>query len=224
MGHTLLIEPIDFGRAATRAVSPRVQAGGFSRADANVTSDWREQLPVVAAHGVTVRELRASDAPALLAMLTTEEVTRFVSPPPTTVDGFVRFIEWSTRERAAGRSFVLGIVPDGFEHAVGLIQMRALDAAWSTAEWGFALGTPFWGRGVFYQAACAALDIAFGTLGAHRVEARAAAPNGRGNGALRKLGAVQEGCLRQSFAKNGGHLDQLLWSILGEDWRRRRVH
>ena len=32
----------------------------------------------------------AEDAPSLLAMLTTEEVSRFISPPPTTVEGFER--------------------------------------------------------------------------------------------------------------------------------------
>jgi ribosomal-protein-serine acetyltransferase len=53
-----------------------------------------------------------------------------------------------------------------------------------------------------------------------RLEARAAVANGRGNGALRKLGAVQEGLLRRSFLKNGQFLDQVLWSILAEDWRR----
>ena len=48
---------------------------------------------------MTLRELRASDAPSLFAMLTTEEVTRFISPPPTTVEGFVKFIAWTIRER-----------------------------------------------------------------------------------------------------------------------------
>jgi RimJ/RimL family protein N-acetyltransferase len=47
--------------------------------------------------------------------------------------------------------------------------------------------------------------------------------NGRGNGALRKLGAVQEGVLRRSFLKNGQFLDQMLWSILGEEWRAARA-
>jgi hypothetical protein len=35
-------------------------------------------------------------------MLTTEEVSRFISPPPTTVQGFERFIIWAQRERQAG--------------------------------------------------------------------------------------------------------------------------
>lgn len=52
------------------------------------TSDWRKALPTMQGQMVTLRELRASDAPSLFAMLTTEEVSRFISPPPTTVEGF----------------------------------------------------------------------------------------------------------------------------------------
>jgi ribosomal-protein-serine acetyltransferase len=43
--------------------------------------------------------------------------------------------------------------------------------------------------------------------------------NGRGNGALRKIGAVQEGVLRRSFLRDGQYHDQVLWSILAEEWR-----
>jgi RimJ/RimL family protein N-acetyltransferase len=44
--------------------------------------------------------------------------------------------------------------------------------------------------------------------------------NGRGNGALRKIGAVREGILRRSFHRAGKYLDQALWAIVDEDWRR----
>ena len=62
------------------------------------------------------------------------------------------------------------------------------------------------------------VNFAFETVGVHRLEARAAVKNGRGNGALRKMGAVQEGLLRRSFLRNGEYLDQNLWTILDEDW------
>ena len=42
--------------------------------------------------------------------------------------------------------------------------------------------------------------------------------NGRANGALRKLGAVEEGVLRRSLRRGGAYVDQVLWSILKEDW------
>jgi ribosomal-protein-alanine N-acetyltransferase len=183
-----------------------------------VTSDWRTGLPVLTGSRVTLREMRVSDAPSLFAMLTTEEVARFISPPPTTVEGFERFIMWANRERAAGTYACFAIVPHGMDTAVGIFQVRQIEPAWGTAEWGFAIGSPFWGTGAFADGAKLVLDFAFETIGVHRLEARAAVQNGRGNAALRKLGAVQEGVLRRSFLRNGQYLDQALWAILNEDW------
>ena len=40
---------------------------------------------------------------------------------------------------------------------------------------------------------------------------------------VRKIGAVQEGVLRRSFLRNGEYLDQVLWTVLEEDWRRAKV-
>jgi ribosomal-protein-alanine N-acetyltransferase len=180
----------------------------------------RGPLPVLAGAGVTLRPLRRSDAASLLARLSTEEVARFISPPPTTLEGFERFIDATGRQCAAGLSTCFGIVPKGIQNAVGLIQVRRRDAAFITAEWGFAIGSPFWGTGLFMDAATRVIDFAFGTVGVHRLEARAAAANGRGNGALRKLGAVQEAVLRESLSKDGQHMDQILWSILADDWCR----
>ena len=182
-----------------------------------VSSDWREVLPVLKGKGITLRELRVSDAASLLALLTTEEVTRFISPPPTTLEGFERFIQWAQRERGAGRYICFAVVPDGYDTAVGLFQVRQLDPMFGTAEWGFALGSAFWGSGLFVSGAELVIDFAFEVVGVHRMEARAAVDNGRGNAALRKLGAVQEGILRQSFLRNGRYLDQSLWAILPED-------
>jgi RimJ/RimL family protein N-acetyltransferase len=57
-----------------------------------------------------------------------------------------------------------------------------------------------------------------------RLEARAALLNGRGNGALRKIGAVQESVLRRSFSRNGARLDQALYAILDSDRLGRDSH
>ena len=188
-----------------------------------VISDWKKKLPVLQGQGVTLRELRTSDAASLLALLTTEEVTRFISPPPTTLDGFERFINWASREREAGRYLCFAVVPDGYDTAVGLFQVRQLDPMFGTAEWGFAIGSAFWGTGLFAAGAELVIEFAFDVIGVHRLEARAAVQNGRGNGALRKLGAVQEGILRKSFLKGGKYIDQSLWTILHDDWYRSKA-
>jgi ribosomal-protein-alanine N-acetyltransferase len=189
-----------------------------------VESDWKRALPVLTAETVTLRELRASDAPSLLAMLSTEEVARFISPPPTTVEGFERFIAWTQRQREAGTYICFGIVPHGSDHAIGLFQVRQLEPSFATAEWGFALGSAYWGTGIFVEGARQVMDFAFRVIGVHRLEARAAVKNARGNGALHKIGAVQEGLLRRSFLRDGEHLDQVLWTILDTDWQTARLN
>jgi len=188
-----------------------------------VSSDWKAGLPVLHCQGFTLRELRMSDAHSLLALLTTEEVTRFISPPPTTVEGFERFIEWTKREREAGRYLCFAVVPEGYDTAVGLFQVRQLDSRFGVAEWGFAIASEFWGSGLFAKGAEAVLGFTFDVIGVRRLEARAAVQNSRGNGALRKIGAVQEGILRKSFLRNGKLLDQALWAILDEDWYRAKA-
>ena len=194
-----------------------------SRQTTTVTTNWKSALPVLAGSTFSLRELRVEDAPSLLAMLTTEEVARFISPPPTTVEGFERFILWAQRERHAGNYACFAIVPQGMTTAIGIFQVRSLDPGFGTAEWGFAMGSQYWGSGIFSEGARLVLDFAFDVIGAQRLEARAAVANGRGNGALRKVGAVQEGLLRRSFLRNGQHHDQVLWGILAGDWRLQRV-
>ena len=187
------------------------------------TTDWRNGLPALTGSKLTLRDLRLSDAPSLLAMLATEEVARFISPPPTTVEGFERFIAWTHRERAAGNYLCFAVVPQGTDTAVGLFQVRQLEPGFGTAEWGFAIGAPYWGSGIFVEGAKLVVNFAFEVIGVHRLEARAAVQNGRGNGALRKLGAVQEGILRKSFLRNGEYLDQVLWTIMDEDWKQAKA-
>src|SRR5471030_1572528 len=192
-----------------------------------VVSNWQQGLPLLGGALVTLRELHASDATSLCAMLSTEEVSRFVSPPPTTVDGFERFINWTLRQRLAGTYACYAVTLRGFDTAIGIFQVRQLEQRFETAEWGFILGSAFWGTGVFQESAKLVLDFAFETLGVRRLEARAAVLNGRGNGALLKIGAVQECVLRKSFQKNGQDLDQELYSILASDrplGRRQIVH
>ena len=214
------MEKMPFRAAAESVMDVRAVIESARPAATTTTTNWQQALPVLSGSMVTLRELRLSDAASLLTMLGTEEVARFISPPPTTIDGFERFIAWTNRERAAGNYVCFGVVPHGMDTAVGIFQIRQLEPGFGTAEWGFAMGSAFWGTGAFMDGAKMMIDFAFDVVETHRLEARAAIANGRGNGALRKVGAMQEGILRKSFLRNGEYLDQTLWTILDEDWRR----
>jgi RimJ/RimL family protein N-acetyltransferase len=177
-------------------------------------------MPVLVLDDCTLREARLADAPSLFEQLATDQVARFMSKPPENPQGFERFIAWAQAERRSGRCFCYGIVPRGYDAAVGLIQVRQLESGFGTVEWGFALGQRFWGSGLFAPAAEAVVDLVFRHAGAYRLEARATTLNGRGNGVLRKLGATLEGVLRQSLVGGSTARDQYLWSLLATDWLR----
>ena len=209
---------VDADKVMTNLEPIRFDASPVAAPEMKVEADWTTGLPVLQGRKMMLRELVKTDALSLLSMLSTEEVAKFISPPPTTPQGFEKFVQWAQREREAGNQITFGMVPEGCEHAVGLVQVRAIAPRFSVAEWGFALGSPFWGTGIFLAGARMTLDFAFQNTAVNRLEARAVVQNGRGNGALRKLGAVQEGVLRGSLLKDGKYLDQIMWSIVAQDW------
>lgn len=170
-------------------------------------------------HG-TLRELRADDAPTLLPYLHDRDVQQQMNQYPRTLSALEAFIAWTCREREAGRHLCVGIIPAGQSQAVGMIQLWPIEQAGRTAEFGFMLGRPFWGRSLFYSAAAAFVDYAVATLGVTRLEARARLDNTRGNAALLRLGAVREGVLRDCFIVDGEPVDYGMWSILARDWQR----
>lgn len=177
--------------------------------------DWWRQVPVIVGPTVRVREVEACDAEALFELLTDSRVTQYISSPPPTVCAFEGFIEWAHRQREAGTCICFGVVPDGLRQAVGLVQVRALEPKFQIAEWGFALGAPFWSTGIFQEAAVLVAQFAFNTIGVKRLEARAVVDNGRGNRALEKLGAKGEAELRKAFNRT---YTQFLWAMVSDEW------
>lgn len=202
----------------------RTAATATAEPAALAAPSWRNGLPVLRGRRLTLRELRADDEDALLPLITAPEVARFMSPTPAAADWFQAFVQATARERQAGRYAGFAIVPHNEPHPVGLVQVRQLEPGFSTAEWGIALGSAWWGRGLFEETGLLVLAFAFETLGVHRLEARVAAQNARGNAAVTKLGAVAEGVLRRALrTADGAELDQILWAWLDDEWRREQA-
>jgi RimJ/RimL family protein N-acetyltransferase len=207
---------------STRSVRAAVEQTQVSR-------DWRFQLPVLSSGDVVLREVRSSDARSLVSLLTAPEITRFISAPPQTEEGFERFIAASQRLRASGEGACFAVTLRNYDTAIGLFQVRQLmpsedearqmGGAMDTAEWGFAIGAPFWGTGIFDRGAALVIEFAFEQVHVRRLEARCAAKNGRGGKALLKVGATPEGILRKALVCGDEQLDQVLYTIVDQDWR-----
>ncbi len=188
--------------------------------DASIVTpcDWRADLPVLTARGAVLREPAVSDLGALVDLLSLTDASRFGLDEAVSDRAVQDFIARAQRLRAAGQSFTFVVATSAGRPIVGLVHVRQLDPAFEAGEWDATLQPSARGTSVFLEVARLVGSFAFGSVGVRRLEARVLLQNGRANGALRKLGAVQEGILRRSVRRGGEYCDQVLWSVLKEDW------
>jgi len=85
-----------------------------------------------------------------------------------------------------------------------------------SAEIGYWLGEPFWGRGIMSEVVPAFTAYAFATFDLCRVYATVFEWNPASVRILEKAGYVLEGCLRKSVTKDGRTIDQLMYGCVRE--------
>ena len=181
---------------------------------------WHSDLPILSGRCVTVREICESDAVPLYRATASPELREFVKAPPSSVEGFGRFIARSRSERAAGRGGAFAIIPAGDTSPVGLFQINVSEGEFGVVEWGFVLAVSLWGKGIFAESATLILDFLFGEVAAERVQGWCARENRRAIQALKKLGAVP-GAIVHDHPYFDRPRDGQLWTIFAEAWRNR---
>ena len=133
---------------------------------------------------------------------------RDLFPHPYRREDAERYIELVQRQ-SQPTSFAIAV--DG--SAVGGISLRpGEDVERISAELGYWLGEPYWGRGITTAAVKAVTAYAFTTLDLVRVFAVPFANNRASARVLEKAGYLHEGRLRSSAIKNGQVLDQDLFA------------
>lgn len=97
--------------------------------------------------------------------------------------------------------------------AIGGIGLETFgDVQHMTAEIGYWVGEPFWGRGIATAALKQATAYAFATFPFQRLQAMVFAWNSASARVLEKAGYMLEGRMRQSIIKNGRLGDSLLYA------------
>jgi RimJ/RimL family protein N-acetyltransferase len=96
----------------------------------------------------------------------------------------------------------------------GISVMPREDVYRQSAEVGYWLGEPFWGRGIATEALRAITDYAFATFPVIRLEAGVFGWNPASARVLEKAGYTLEGRLRQAVTKDGRVGDRLIYGLL----------
>ena len=86
-----------------------------------------------------------------------------------------------------------------------------------SAEMGYWLGEPFWGRGIATEAVRAITNYAFSTFNLCRIYAGVFEWNPASMRVLEKAGYICEGRLKKSVFKDGRVIDQFLYAMTRAD-------
>ncbi len=174
-----------------------------------------------------LREWRDSDAPALVRYANNRNIwvnLRDGFPFPYSNEDATRFISMA-RSHQPPRLLAIDAGPSTADAgpgsgAVGGIGLSLYaDVERVSAEMGYWIAEPFWGRGIATAAIRAMTGYAFATFGLTRVFAVPFGSNAASARALEKAGFHLEGRMRRSAIKDGHVVDQLLYAVTDEDWR-----
>ncbi len=161
----------------------------------------------------TIRNFRPDDVESIARYANNRAVWRNLRdrmPHPYSVDDAVRFLEMIAHQ-SPPTSFAIAV---GSE-ACGAIGLELHDDVFRrTAEIGYWLGEPFWGRGIATEAVRALTDYALRTFDLCRIEAGVYEWNPASMRVLEKAGYTLEARLRKSVTKDGQTIDRLLYAFV----------
>ena len=172
-------------------------------------------VPTVQLKCCMLRQWRLDDVPALMKYAGNRAVQRNMHEafPHPYAERDARF--WAGGGwRSMGHAWAIDI--DG--EAVGGCGVNPDSGAFScSAEFGYWLGEPFWGRGIVTEVAGALADFALNLHGITRVYATVHAHNTPSMRVLEKNGFTREGLMPASTLKDGRPIDRVLYAKVRAD-------
>lgn len=163
--------------------------------------------------GGLIRHWSPADVPDLVRLADNRTVWRNLRdrfPNPYTKSDAKEWIKGVTRQIPCAH---FAVTADGaLAGGIGILLQE--DVHKGTAEIGYWLGEPYWGRGLMTGAVAAFSDYAFETFRLRRLYAQVLEWNTASMRVLEKTGFVLEGRLRRSALKDGVVADELLYSLV----------
>lgn len=173
-----------------------------------------EDLPQLRTERLLLRAYRSNDVDDVFAYATDPEWGRYLPvPDPYTRRSAEEFV--ATTILADPETHPMwAIVHEG--RGSGGIDLRVRDP--KLGEMGYSIARPLWGRGLTTEAARAVIAYGFETLGLVRIHAYADIRNEASWRVMEKLGMQREGVLRRNRMTKGEYVDDVIYSVLAEEW------
>jgi RimJ/RimL family protein N-acetyltransferase len=172
-----------------------------------------------------LRPLAVSDADALLAYRSREDVCRYVPFETMSRDDIIERIagQWARTELTdEGQSLTLGAQVGETGELAGDVVLFWHSRAHAGGELGYVFNPALGGRGYATEAANVMLRLGFEGLGLHRIVARIDERNESSVRLARRLGMRQEARLVSNELFKGEWSTELDFAMLADEWYARR--
>lgn len=170
---------------------------------------------------VLLQPLVLEDCKNLLVFaLEQPEIWKYSTTVVAGAEPFQKYIEAAVMAREAGKEYAFSVFDKRVQQYAGSTRFYDIQVANQTLQLGYTwYGKQFQGTGLNRHCKFLLLQFAFEQLGMVRVEFRADATNARSIAAMKSIGCVEEGILRQHMPKpDGTRRDSIVLSILKQEW------
>lgn len=168
-----------------------------------------------------VRSFTGEDAEAIVKYANNRHVwinLRDSFPSPYTIHDAKKWLR-NVKKHAPEMSWALA----NSTEVIGGIGIHLLpDVYRQSAEIGYWLGEPFWRKGIATAAVKGVVDFSFENFGLLRLHAGVFEWNPASARVLEKAGFRFEARLRKAVVKDGKNIDQMMYTILLEEWKARK--
>ena len=180
------------------------------------------QPVTLAGRHVRLEPLTRAQHPALCAIGLDPELWELIPYRVVTPEDMAAYIQAALDAQAAGTALPFTTVHAPSGQVIGSTRYMNIDQANRRVEIGATWIAKPWRRtAVNTEAKYLMLRHAFETLGCVRVELKTDSLNQRSRNAIRRIGATEEGTLRQHMVTWSGRLrDSVYFSILDSEWPR----
>lgn len=178
--------------------------------------------PVLETGRLLLRPMSREDLDFILRHFATDEVNEFSSFD--NLRSLEEAEELFDKYLSPGRpnGFRLGVVLKGTGELVGTLGFYRFSRTDRCAMVGADLSPGHWGQGLMTEALEELIRHGFEEMGLNRIEATTNSRNARSLRLADRLGFRREGVMRQRYFYKGGYQDDVMLSLLRDEWEKGR--
>ncbi|RZA31471.1 MAG: N-acetyltransferase [Lysobacteraceae bacterium] len=175
--------------------------------------------PILTTDRLTLRPLTMADAQDLFAVFADPQVVRYWGFDVwTSLASAERMIAEALEGYREQSDIRFGIELAETGGLIGTVNLHHFFPQNRRCEIGYALGSPYWGKGYAFEALAAALDYGFHELRLNRVEADIDPRNTASAALLERLGFRKEGYMPERWFVHGEMADTVNYGLLRSYW------